>query len=235
MVEFLADLKAMFDFFDVSSAVLVGHSLGGHICSRFAALYPHHVTRLVLADGMGPPRQAFEDDDGASIDDARWRDTISMITAPQKERVMQDAEEAKSRLMRNNPRISEDLARLIAGEGVVRAAGGEGVTWSWDDRASMIWMTLSHDESEIAWGEIACPVLIITGDEGLDYWARMRPHLAGEDALYKADLVSKRKLFQDARHVVINQAGHMLHYDQPDRFVEVVDHFLNGPVAPGDG
>jgi pimeloyl-ACP methyl ester carboxylesterase len=46
-----ADLLGLLDHYDVSRAILVGHSLGAHIAVRFAAHHPERVERLVLFDG----------------------------------------------------------------------------------------------------------------------------------------------------------------------------------------
>jgi lipase len=60
-----ADLLALLDHCDVPSAVVAGHSMGGYVTTRFAALAPDRVSAAVLVDGGLPlPRP-----EGISPDD----------------------------------------------------------------------------------------------------------------------------------------------------------------------
>ena len=55
MPHFLFDLHCLFDQLIDKPAGLFGHSLGGQIASRFAALYPDLVPAAILVEGLGPP------------------------------------------------------------------------------------------------------------------------------------------------------------------------------------
>jgi pimeloyl-ACP methyl ester carboxylesterase len=52
MVEFV---KAVADQLGLGPFIIGGHSMGGGIAVRFAEIYPHSVTRLVLIDAVGMP------------------------------------------------------------------------------------------------------------------------------------------------------------------------------------
>lgn len=54
MVRHAADCVAVLDALDVSSTVVVGHSMGGFVALVLADRHPDRVNRLVLVDG-GPP------------------------------------------------------------------------------------------------------------------------------------------------------------------------------------
>ncbi len=223
MTQMVADLRAFFDQVELNSAVLIGHSLGGHIVSKFAALYPREVDRLVLIDGMGPPRQ-----ENQSSDDhlARWRDHISnALQMPLERKSMPDKHEAFERLSRNNPKLNAETAWFIVEHGIESHPDG-GICWKWDPRVNMIWSTFSHDESEELYSEIACPVQIITGEHSLDYWARNRSQLVDKEELHSSELARRQRLFQQAQHQVIHGAGHMIHYDEPEKLNEVIRRFL---------
>lgn len=225
MVQFIADLAALVDHFGLERMVLVGHSLGGHIATKFAGIYPAMVAALVIIDGMGPPRSTERD----SREDmqARWRGFVDTArTLRDERRQMKGEEEAVSRLRRNNPGLSEATARLIAHEGVESHPAG-GVRWKWDARVQMVWGTFDHDETERQCGFIDCPVLIVTGEHSMQYWSG-RGLFAGEDVHAVHDAENRRRvmLFTDARHVEIPDAGHMIHYDQPDRLNGEMRAFL---------
>ncbi len=223
MIQFMADLKALYDHFDLKSARLIGHSLGGHIAMRFAATYPERVEKLVLLDGMGPPGQP----DGGTLTEIQEMlrsgiDPVAAITGNR--RSMPNAEDAKLRLRKNNPSLSEGLLDLIVEEGTEPHEEG-GIRWRWESAVNMIWSTFSHAETETLVSLIECPVLIVTGDRGLDYWTQMRPELRDHD-FYESELRRREKLFSDARHIVIEDAGHMLHYDQPRNVYLEISKFL---------
>ena len=53
LTHFTADLLQVFDAFQVEQGYLLGHSLGGHVAARFAALFGHRLIGLILVDGFG--------------------------------------------------------------------------------------------------------------------------------------------------------------------------------------
>ena len=69
-------------------------------------------------------------------------------------------------------------------------------------------------------------MLIVTGQYGLTYWAEMRKDLKDQQEFYESVLKRRQGLFKDARHVVIEGAGHMLHYDQPELLASTLRDFL---------
>jgi pimeloyl-ACP methyl ester carboxylesterase len=224
MAQFVADLRALVLHCQLSAPVLVGHSLGGHIVSRYGMAYPAEVSQIILLDGMGPPRApAAVDVDKQQL---VWREQVeAMRVMSVDQKSMVDHTEAQQRLLRNNPRISPKLAQQIVEAGVEPHPAG-GVRWRWDPAMSMVWQTFSMIDSEQQMRWLTCPVLIVTGDEALNYWVKAGLVVQADETLYQAELTRRLGLFKDARHVVIEQAGHMLHYDQPERLNRVLQEFL---------
>jgi len=222
MVQFVADVKAVFSHFDISHAVVVGHSLGGHIALRFTATFPELINKLVLLDGLGPPGQQEDPVQLAQ----RMREGVDMVLGITGERrKIPNILDAVSRLRHNNPKMSGSLAQLVVHEGTEPHPEG-GVRWRWESAVNMIWHTFSQAESESLFVTIRCPVLVVTGEHSLNYWAAMRPHL-NDQAYYEAELARRTKLFSDARHVTIPDAGHMLHYDQPLKLLAELRSFID--------
>lgn len=224
---FVADLKAMFDHFGLDDAVLIGHSLGGHISGRFTSLYPERVQKLVLLDGMGPPGASEADEDQDEFRTGRWHQAVSDLLMEPLRREMTDESEARDRLSRSNPGLTEAQIALVVDHGLDRSSTG--VTWKWDPRVDSIWMTFSHAETEDAYRRVKCPVLMVTGERSLDYWAARRLHLADNSDYYDSEQKRRQALFQQAVWVVIDDAGHMLHYDQPEFTASEIRRFLAGP------
>jgi pimeloyl-ACP methyl ester carboxylesterase len=84
MTSHSADLLAVLDLLDVERALLAGHSMGGFVASRFAALHPDRVSGVVLVDGglplpEPPPGTTAEQAIAATIGPAA--DRLSMTFA----------------------------------------------------------------------------------------------------------------------------------------------------------
>lgn len=220
MIQFVADMRALFAHKQIDAAILVGHSLGGHVALRFTATYPELVQRLVLLDGMGPPRT----DNSPQMINERFRegvDTVLSITGERRQ--IPNEAEAVKRLKGNNAGLSEALAELVVREGTELHPEG-GIRWRWESAVNMVWLTFSQDETESLLPTITCPVLIVTGEHGLDYWTAMMPQL-NDSGYYEQELQRRANLFGDARHTVIPAAGHMLHYDQPELVTDAILSF----------
>ncbi len=224
MVQFVADVRALVQHCELKTPVVIGHSLGGHIAARYTAIFHEDVSRLVLLDGMGPPNSSDQHDREQMK--ARLKFGIHAVSNLTSEgRQMKDEGEALMRLRKNNPKLSMELAQLIIEHGVTTHSQG-GVSWSFDPAVQMVWHTFSHEETEELWSWIECPVLIVTGEHGLDYWSNMRETLKNEQEFYELTLKKRQQLFKDAQHRVIKDAGHMLHYDQPEPLNALLREFL---------
>lgn len=224
MIQFVADARAVVQQFGLDKPIVIGHSLGGHIASRYAAAYSDDVDKLVLLDGMGPPGGMTTSD----VESNRLRMLMSLdicAAAGRPSRSMVDLDEAISRLRRNNPKLQPDMLEIIANEGVEPHPKG-GLQWNFDPAVQMIWSTFSTLDTEQLCGLIACPTLIVTGENSLDYWGQMNDSYLGQQAFYESELRRRLSLFPNAQGAVIPDAGHMLHYDQPEAVNQVLRKFL---------
>ena len=225
LTHFTADLLKVFDTFQVEQGYLLGHSLGGHVAARFAALFGDRLLGLILVDGFGPPRQqARRNIEQLALLQAAQVQALQHIGRSRK--IMTDAQFAVARYQASNPRLDGAIAARLAKQGIAPAAAG-GVSWRWDPRAQMVWSTFSHEDSEALLRQITCATCVITGSEGLDYWLLMHPELAGQQRLYEQELARRVALIAGAKSIVLKGAGHMVHYDAPDAFSQAVLDFLS--------
>ena len=74
-----------------------------------------------------------------------------------------------------------------------------------------------YEEALACWRQVSAPVLWVDGKES-DTSRRL-----GLDAIQHAE---RRAAFRDLRFVEIENAGHMLHHDQPAALARVVEEFL---------
>ena len=57
---FVYDLAQLMHQLDLGPINLVGHSLGGNVCLRYAGLYPENIRRLAVIEGLGLPPEAMK-------------------------------------------------------------------------------------------------------------------------------------------------------------------------------
>ena len=222
MSHFIADLRALVVERGIIKPTIIAHSLGGHIAAQYTALFPDEVNLLVLIDGMGPPRMEISDEEQQSMD----RERISMMLEGGREaRVMVGVEDAFNRLNRNNPGLDRNRAAELADRGTSKLDDGT-VIWKWDADAQQVWGSFSIDENENRLSWIQCPVLMMTAEHSMQYWSQMRPFLKDQQMLHDREVERRRKLFRNAKHVSIEGAGHMIHYDQPEQLNRELAVFL---------
>ncbi len=222
MADLVADLRALVLERALVRPALLGHSLGGQIAARYAGLFDD-VAALISVEGLGPPRAQ---DVTPEARRARLRERMAgLLEAPGPREPLADLDAALARFRARNPRLAPERARRLVERGTEPAPGG-GLRWKWTPEVQRIWSTLGIDDTEEIWSWIRCPVLVVTAADSASYWTRrgLSDSLAPE--AYAADLERKLARFADVEHVVVDGAGHMLHYDQPDALVRVARDFL---------
>jgi pimeloyl-ACP methyl ester carboxylesterase len=223
MAEFVADVDALVAEFDLERPVVVGHSLGGQIALRYAGLFHEVPAAVASVEGLGPPRLPGESAPAARR--ARLRERIRALREPEAPREpLADFDSALARFRARNPRLSEARARALVERGTEPAPDG-GLRFRFDPDASKVWTSAAQDETEEIWSWILCPTLVVTAAESARYWTRVGLAQASA-AEFDADLARKLALFADVEHVVIPDAGHMIHYDQPDALLHALRDFL---------
>ena len=122
-------------------------------------------------------------------------------------------DDAYHRMLEANPHLSPDAGPTPHRSTAPTRTRTARTRWKFDNyiHASQV-LDLPSDEVRELWRNITCPVLLITGSES---WMRS----GGDPDALVAE-------FTDARHVVVDDAGHWVQHDQLDRFLELVDDFL---------
>ena len=120
-------------------------------------------------------------------------------------------EEAYARMQEENPHLSPERARHLTVHGVNQNEDGT-YSWKFDNyvRAFSPY-TFNDKEARELWSRITCPTLLVRGTES---WAS-DPTKDGRAAA-----------FQNAQVVNVEKAGHWVHHDQLEKFLEVVKAFL---------
>jgi pimeloyl-ACP methyl ester carboxylesterase len=212
MAALVYDLAQLFHQLKLGPAPVIAHSLGGNVALRYAGLYPENVSRVCAIEGLGPsPRMLAER--MATPFQTRWRKWIDekRAAAGRAPKRYPSVEAALARMKDENGYLTDEQARHLTVHGVTQNEDG---TYSWKfDNYLRIWSPLDmpQEHIEALWGAIACPTLLLYGAKS---WAS-NPETDG-----------RLKHFRHARVEVFENAGHWLHHDRFDRFMEVVRDFL---------
>src|SRR5229473_452945 len=123
-------------------------------------------------------------------------------------------EDAVARMQAANQHLSLEQARHLTRYGVNQNEDGT-YSWKFDPYLHVFPpVDLPVVEIERLWAEVACPTLLVYGKES---WAS-NPQKDG-----------RARHFKNARVVMVENAGHWVHHDQTEFFVETVREFLEGP------
>jgi proline iminopeptidase len=214
------DLEALRSAFRIDRMTLLGHSWGGGLAVLYAAEYPAHVARMLLV-GPVPPRPGsyLEQYDAGAAARRDSAETARQAIADSVQRVAEDPYPAcreSFRIFLRGVAATPETASRIRGD--LCAATPANLRLQrvllqkvWES----LWDTVAvegYDWRPLA-RRVAAPTLVVHGDgdplpvAGSEEWTLVLPH---------------------ARLVVISQAGHYPHAEQPEQFFPAVEAFLAG-------
>ncbi|WP_394789331.1 alpha/beta fold hydrolase [Rhodoferax sp.] len=219
--DYVADLDFLLDHYAPGQAVdLVGHSMGGHVAMLYAGIRPERVRRLVNLEGFGMPatRPAQAPTRyGQWIDDLKGLQRGDMALKP-----YADLGGVAQRLMKTNRRLRQDQADWLAPHWAQPQTLADG---------SQVWQILGDpahklrgaqlfrvDEVLAVYQRISAPTLSVeASDDSLARWGM---------GYTLAEYHERLQSVPDARTAVVDDAGHMLHHDQPQQLAQLVQDFL---------
>jgi pimeloyl-ACP methyl ester carboxylesterase len=220
--DYLGDLDALLDALLPGQSVdLLGHSMGGNVAMLYAGIRPQRVRRLINLEGFGLPATKPEQ---APKRYAAWLDELKQ---PQTLRDYASLEEVADRLRRNNPRLSPDRAAWLAPHWArLNSASGRWVIQGDPAHKRTNPVLYRVEEALVCWAKIEAPVLWVEGRQTdvSKFWGNRYP---------RADFDERLKVVKQLEKVVIDDAGHMLHHDQPEQLAAHIERFLSAPLAKG--
>lgn len=218
--DYLADLDALLDHFAGDQPVdLVGHSMGGNVSMLYAGVRPARIRRLVNLEGFGMPASRPSQAPGRY---AQWLDELKAQRRGDMDLKAYDSVDGVARrLMKTNPRLGADKAQWLARQWA--REDGQGRWHILGDPAHKVTSAMLYraDEAQAVFARITAPVLSITAsDDSLGQWWK------GQYTL--ADYRQRLQAVPDLREAVVDDAGHMLHHDQPQALARLIQDFLDG-------
>jgi pimeloyl-ACP methyl ester carboxylesterase len=216
--DYLADLDFLLDHYVGDTPVhLVGHSMGGNIAMLYSGARPKRIARLVNLEGFGMPATRPSQAPGRY---AKWMDELKTYHRGELDLKGYDSIEGVARrLMKTNRRLTQDKADWLAQHWAARAGDG---TWRILGHAAHKIVNASLyrvDEILEIYKAIQAPVLAVeASDDSLAQWWQGRFTLA--------EYHERLKAVSDLRISRIDDAGHMLHHDQPHQLAQVIEEFI---------
>ena len=216
--DYLADLDFLLDHYAQAQPVdLVGHSMGGNVAMIYAGIRPERIHKLVNLEGFGMPASQPTQAPARYV---KWMNELKSLHRGEMDlKAYGNVAGVARRLMKTNPRLTEDKAHWLASH------------WARPDSAGN-WSILGNpahkitsanlyraDETLAIYQCITAPTLAVeASDDSLLKWHKGDYTLAQYHERMKA--VSKAEI------AVIEDAGHMLHHDQPELLAQLIEDFF---------
>ena len=212
-ISYVYDIAQLLQQKNMHDVTVIGHSLGGAIALMYTALFPERVKKLVAIEGMGPSPSLAAKQAEISINDRvrSWVDDMRKLSGrlPRRYDTLDDA---FKRMRDENPHLSEEQARHLTLHGANQNEDGT-YSWKFDNYVRVFSMSgLPNAQVKKMYGEISCPTLLMRGEES---WAS-DPVADGRTQCFNCPI----------EYQSFANAGHWVHHDQLDGFVDRVSEFL---------
>jgi pimeloyl-ACP methyl ester carboxylesterase len=211
--DYFADLDGLLDHYAPDGEVnLVGHSLGANVVCAYAGVRPERVRRVVDLEGFGLRATSADEAPG------RVRDWLDELRDRPVLRAYPTLDAVAARLVKTNPRLIASRARFLA-EHWSKPDGDGGYVLLADPAHKMRNPVLYRVEEIMAiWSRVKAKVLHVE--------AAGSPTLAWLAGPVPLDQFKARfRAFADWREQIIEDAGHMVHHDQPEQIARLIDAF----------
>ena len=219
--DYLADLDALVDHFQPEGHIdLLGHSMGGTVVSMYAGARPERIRKLINLEGFGLAATKPSQAPGRY---AKWLNEVKAARQGEMNlRTYADSDAVAQRLIKTNPRLSLEKAQWLAQHWAQKNSNGE-------------WEILGHPAHKVInpylfrveeilsiYQSINAPVLNVEASQNdLEKWWQGK---------YKLEEFHERiKHIKDIHSVTIQDAGHMMHHDQPQILAQHIEAFLQQP------
>lgn len=213
LFDFVHDLVQILDIYDHRKIHLVGHSLGGHVALRLAAVAPERFQSLCVIEAIELPIVREQMAEAKTYPELmrQWMANRAK-QAGQTPRRFTSVAEAAARMQAQFPFLPADEAETMTRQSLT--PDGDGFRWKHDNacRFRAPDDQHGHDIDEIL-AAIACPTLLCYGTAS---WIPV-PKLA--------------RLNRLARHRLarFEGAGHHLHHQMRNEFCGALREFLSNP------
>ncbi|MDT3397290.1 alpha/beta hydrolase [Streptomyces sp. B1866] len=200
---YVTDAEAAVEQLGLAPAVLVGHAMGALIAWRLAARRPDLVRAVVISDMRASALGA-----GSQREWSEWLDSWPLPFATLAD-VRRWFGEEDPRLERPSPARGDYFAEIMAD----RSDGWRPVfSRRQMHKARAAW---AHDAHWDELAQVTCPTLVVRGPDG---------------ELGRAEAQEMVRVLPRGQYAEVPDAGHLVHYDQPEGWRQAVEPFLASVV-----
>lgn len=151
---YVAEIRAVVEYFGWQKFVLLGHSMGGAVGCLYAALYPIELSKLVLLDILGPlsvsPDRLPE----------QMRDALAQLDSLKARQRHYYADFPTAVQARADKGLSMAAATLLGERGIV--CDDTGCYWDMDPRLRVLSpMSLTEEQVAAFMRQVSCPALVL--------------------------------------------------------------------------
>jgi pimeloyl-ACP methyl ester carboxylesterase len=209
VAEHILDLSALADIINAFPVYIVGHSLGGIVTLLYAGVYPERVKKIVAIEGLGPPPN-HRIHRPASQRMREWIEAVRKLEHRQPHSYP-DLATAVARMKEANPFLTDEVAQHLTLHGTNWNADGS-IIWKFDNYARLFApYGMNMDDVKEMLSRIECPTLLFWGRQS---WAQ-DPEIDG-----------RATVIPNSRLVKVDHAGHWVHHDQLEVFLQETKRFL---------
>jgi pimeloyl-ACP methyl ester carboxylesterase len=206
--DYVLDLDCVIRASGAPRVYLIGHSMGGTISFLYAGAFPERIGKLALIEGIGPIGMNLSD---APLRMERWINEVHE-RGRRHFREYASIDAGAGQLQQTNPRLTRERALVLARTAMKLNEKGKWV-WKFDPLHRTVAPQPFYTAQALEFlRRIECPVLVVDGRESRQ--AR------------RTDKEQRYAAIADHRRVVIEQAGHMVHQDNPAKLAEAVAAFM---------
>ncbi len=205
--DYLADLDHLLQHYSPDEPVrLIGHSMGGNIASLYAGVMPDRVAALVNLEGFGLPDSDPQDAP------ARFADWLQRSRDVPVNTVRDDFSVLAQAIQRKNPHMAAERADFVSREWAEEMPDGRVQLRTNPAHKLPNPILYRRAEAEACWREIKAAILLVAG--------RLSGFAVPDDLPLPGSKITW-----------VEEAGHMLHFEQPCQLAREIEEFLVKPVT----
>jgi pimeloyl-ACP methyl ester carboxylesterase len=207
--EHVLDLSALLDVINEFPIRLIGHSMGGTVVLHYCGVFPERARKAVSIEGLGFPI-GHPIQGPASKRIRHWIDAVRELEK-RHQKSYPSLNAAMARMQEVNPHLTDEVAQHLTTHGTNWEADGS-LIWKFDNYVRALGPYGHHvDDFVELYGQITCPVLM--------FW--------GLDSFLPVPLGDPRwNAIKNSKLVEVQNAGHWVHHDQLQIFLDETIRFL---------
>lgn len=213
--DYYADLDALLERYSPHAAArIVGHSMGGAVASLYGGARPERLAGLLMVDFIGLLANEAHEAPG------RIREWLDNTRKTPKLRSYGSREQLAERLRQANSRLLAERAAFLAQHCAVETPDGRWVI------ACDPWHRVPSphlyriEEVMACWRAVTAPVRLVTADHGY-----VTQRFAGTPD----ELQRRMACFVKGSIVHIEDCGHNVQHDRPEKLAELIESFFDYP------